>query len=72
MEMFVIYKNPSDFPGRYVVRRWVVTAGGGMLAETVPMAVENNLFDARKRIPLGLSMLSRNPEDDPVIVEVWL
>ena len=64
--MFVVYFNPQDFPGKYVVRRHV-----GTRPDAEPLIVCDSLHQARSAIPAD-TRLDRSPDDDPVIVEVWL
>lgn len=67
--MHVIYHNPSDHPGKWVVRPRHISPG-----RDEPMAlcyVCDNLEEARTKIPAGLHCLPRYPQDDPVIYEVW-
>lgn len=50
----------------YLVRRW---------DRDVPKDVlyaGDSLEEARALIPRGLTMLPRNPKDDPVILETWI
>lgn len=78
LRMFVVYGSPRDFPGEYVVREVRVLArarGGiehGAIVARGPTlgAVRRQLLDS-ERGP-GLYRLPRNPDDDPVIVEVWI
>ncbi len=70
LRMFVIYDHPKDFPGHYVVRRWLVSGANVMVSPQAQLA--DSLEDARKLIPFGKVMLGRAPEDDPVIAEIWL
>lgn len=69
MNLYVVYQSPRDYPGQVVIRRWwldrptedvwlheTVEQARTMLAEWMPDAVA----------------LSRNPGDDPTIVETWL
>ncbi len=71
--MYVVYKNPSDYLGRFVVRQWLLSGDGMMIPNAEPYAIVANLSAARKEIPqAGLMMISRFKDDDPVIVEVWL
>lgn len=70
LNLYVIYENPKDFPGKFVVRRHAVMAG-----QSVPDKqgiVCNTLKEARSMVPSGLVNLHRFPEDDPVIKEVWV
>ena len=72
IEMFTVYSNPSDFPGKYVVRRSCV-ASKGIVVDQEPLVVADDLESARSPlIERGLACMARHPHDDPVIVEVWL
>ncbi len=66
MEIFTVYWNPSDFPGKYVVRRFV-----GEKPDPQPLAV-GTLEEVRGVIPAWMTCLARNPGDDPCILETWL
>jgi hypothetical protein len=72
LAVIVIYRNPSDFPGKYVVRRqWA--GRGGVLIEPGTLAVVDTLDQARAAVPPEQdTRLNRQPDDDPCIVEVWL
>jgi hypothetical protein len=67
---YAIYDHPSDYPDHFVVRVWRITDGRLDPAEECWLA--KTLEDARALIPSGLYCLGRWPEDDPVIVEVWI
>jgi hypothetical protein len=71
LEMFVVTSNPSDYPGKIVVRRWIIW-GPEPRPIGAPVAVEDSLDAARAKIPPGLDRLTRHPSDDPVIVESWI
>jgi hypothetical protein len=70
LPMWVVYDHPSDYPDRYVARQHVVGIEGdkptdrmmGGSLEAIRAALSN----------LGLVCITRNKQDDPVIVEVWL
>lgn len=66
---YTIYRHPSDFPDFYVVRRWLIDAKG-LRAFRVACLCQT-LEEAREVIPQWMTCLTRDPEDDPVIVEVW-
>ena len=73
IEIFTIYESPSDHPGRFVLRRWHTHFGGqGIYFDKEPIAVVDQLEEARKNVPSGCHRLDRSPEDDPVIVETWI
>lgn len=67
MILYCIYFNPSDFPGKYVVRKFE-----GMVPDESALIITNTLEDARSVIPKYAVMLTRAEDDDPVIVETWL
>lgn len=70
LSIFVIYENPKDFPGRFVVREWLVT--GGRIAARETPAVFDTLEEARASLSPDLVPLGRSFDDDPAIREVWL
>lgn len=68
--MWTVYRNPADYPGQYVVRRSMVTAG--LVAhDRVPAIVTDSLEQARNVIPKGLCQMGRADQDEPQILEVW-
>lgn len=67
--IYVIYDNPTDHPGKFVVRKWWGDKPTG------EGAVTDSLYAARlyiRELGLGLVMVTRDPGDDPCIVESWL
>lgn len=70
LEMWTVYYDLKDYPGRYVARKfWVTKSGASPSKELVTGAT---LDDVRKQIPPGLVCMQRYAADDPCIVEVWL
>jgi hypothetical protein len=67
LKIWTIYENPSDYPGKFVVRVWEDDG-----PEQEPAAVVDSLAQARAAIPGGLMPFKRHPGDDPTIVETWL
>lgn len=67
---WVIYFNPSDYPGSYVVRAWKIDKN--QANPMVACVVYKTLEEARKLASPGRVMIQRSPEDDPVIVETWI
>lgn len=73
LELFTIYDHPRDYPDQFVCRRSEVTP-----TEIRPMeivAAGQTLEECRDTLTRhfpGLHCLGRQPEDDPVIVEVWV
>jgi len=72
LELFVIYQNPSDFRGKFVVRGQVAQSDGSIRPNKEPLGVVESLDEARSLVPAGLVNLGRSDEDDPVIVECWV
>lgn len=69
--MWTIYDHPRDFPGGFIARRHQV--GPGRSEPTSDVVVAEHLQDLREHFEeQGLSCISRQPDDDPVIVETWL
>lgn len=81
--MWTIYRDPRDYPGKVVARRWVVerigTAAGERPTEDVIVGAElDEVRDKLHAYPhrpehhfCGV-MLARDPADEPQIVETWL
>ena len=74
VEIYVVYENPSDFPGRFVVRRGQVRrhSPGRMTMDGSPAALCATLKEARQAVPVGRVRMRRHPDDDACIVESWL
>ena len=73
--MFVVYQDPRDYPpGSVVVRRWTIRARQ-TVADSTPLFVGLTVEGARAAIldaAAWVHRIERMPDDDPVIVEVWL
>ena len=67
LTLYVIYNNPSDYPGKFVVRRWI-----GLQACAEPEGVFATLNKARGILPIGSVSVSPQEYDDPCIAEVWI
>jgi hypothetical protein len=76
LPFYTVYENPSDFPGKFVVRRMDFRMGPHGVSEAVfdkdPMAVSDTIDEARAVIPEHCFNIGRMNMDDPVIKEVWL
>jgi hypothetical protein len=74
LPIYVITKNPQDYPGKYVVRVQFPTKDPRRPIAVGPViAVVGNLRAARRALdPLPVVRMQRHPDDDPVIVETWL
>jgi hypothetical protein len=66
LQLWVIYENPADFPGRVVARRWLLDS------PTKEYFVGDTVEEVAAMLPRGLFKLPRSPIDDPCIVETWI
>lgn len=66
--MWVVYDHPSDFPNKYVARK-----RDDLGNPTNDIIVTSTLEELRSMLRMkGLTCLTRNEIDDPVIMETWL
>jgi hypothetical protein len=66
IDVWIVYDSPSDFPGRYVARRFK------MNEPTSDVLTAATLEDLRALLPAGLIRLERTEHDQPHLVEVWV
>jgi hypothetical protein len=69
--VWVIYRNPTDYPGRYVLRKQLARLGE-VWAEREPRAVGDTIEEIRGVLPDFLARMDRHPDDEPQIVETWV
>lgn len=68
---YAIYERPKDYPDHYVLRRWVVTKSGLVLASPWPTCVSRTLEECQAAVPDGLvKVVPRN--GDPTIIEEYI
>lgn len=69
MVQYTVYESPLDFPGKYVIRQFVIRVNG-----TRPLTgfVCDTIEQARSLVPDGMVRLMRTPQDHPSVVEVWI
>lgn len=67
--MWVVFDKPGDFPDKFVARLFVLDKPSEalLIADTL-----GELRGLLTRLYPDLTVLPRNPYDDPPIVEVWL
>lgn len=70
MTLWVVYDSPTDCPGKYVARMFVVA--GGESRATAYVLHGPTLDAVRGLLPPGLYRLPRHDDDEPHIVETWL
>lgn len=67
LKMWVIYKNPKDFPNQIVARLHTDLCGA------TDQIIEDNIESLRARFDSqGFVNIGRFEKDDPCIVEVWV
>ena len=71
MIQYVVYWDPADHPGKWVVRRFQI-GPGTIEAQAEPVIVCDELHTARRRIPSRLVRIEPDKRDHPCIREVWL
>jgi hypothetical protein len=69
--IWAIYNNPSDYPGKWVVRGYGVGTNGSAHRHE-DCIVADSLPQARAALPPGLYNLGRAAFDDPAIHESWI
>jgi hypothetical protein len=72
LAMWTVYECPSDFPEHFVARRFEVDGSG---ARPTPSIIMSNDIETLRDVlcfEMRLTVLARDPADDPKIVETWL
>lgn len=71
--LWTVYFNPSDFPGKYVGRRFVLThaTADHIVADDIEI-VRNWISQQCRKHGGAMVPMNRSADDDPTIVEVWL
>lgn len=74
--MWTVYDHPEDYPNEFLARMWVVPTGPGVDHEPIftgQIMASTDLHLIRRWMQhQGLACITRNPDDDPVILETWL
>ena len=70
MKNYVLYESPSDYPGKFVVREWIITRKD--IKKSKVISVSSTHEKASKSVPYNMSFLLRCEDDDPCIVGVWI
>lgn len=66
LPMWVIYFNPSDYPDKYIARKWIFDN------PTNEILIADSITAIRNMLPRGLYRIPSSTYDDPVIVETWI
>lgn len=68
--MWVVYERPTDFPEKYVGRRFLIK--GDRDEPTAEVKIADSLEELREMIPQGMFRLGRDFGNRVQILEVWL
>lgn len=66
LPLICVYKNPADYPNKYVARLWDVDK------PTTLVAIADSFEEIRAAKPPEMVIMQRQPNDDPVIIETWI
>ena len=72
LSVWTVYDHPSDYPGHYVAREFLVHPDGPVMTDNVITSLQLEWLRDQLEYDMGLACLTRSPEDDPKIVETWL
>lgn len=71
MSHWVIYRHPSDYPDKFVLRRHDIFPNA-TYAPSSEFYLADSLEEVRQYIPPDMTRMSRWPGDEPCIVETWI
>ena len=72
LAIWTVYDHPTDYPDKFVARRFDVGHDGPKLSASVIIADDLDKLRRVLEFELRLVRITRSPEDDPKIVENWL
>jgi len=72
--IWVVYKNPSDFPGMYVARKFMGGHGSNEYCADYRLSIVRDWIhlDSKRHEQGEPYRMARHPEDDPAIFETWV
>lgn len=70
LTVWTIYRNPRDYPGRWVLRAFDVSVEGTKARSECVVA--QTLEEVRIALPPGRVPLGRANGDDPAVYECWV
>lgn len=71
VKTLVVYHDPSDYPGKHVVREHYVGSGVHSCAPE-PHCVVDTLDEARAHVTPGMVRIDRESGDDTCMVEMYV
>jgi hypothetical protein len=70
LTIWTVYRNPTDYPGLWVLRPFDVGPEG--VQPRTDCVVADTLGKIREALPPGLHRVSRDQSDYPAIYESWV
>ena len=70
--MWVVYDHPTDYPDKFVARRFDVDRDEPKPSASIIITDDLDKLRDMLQLELGLVKLMRSERDDPKIVETWL
>lgn len=67
IEMWVVYDNPTDYPGKFLARKWMGATATNDRIESSELSVIHEFLGG-----LGFVRVAPDPKDNPAIKEIWL
>lgn len=72
LAIWTVYRHPSDYPDKFVARRFDVDGDGARPTASIIIASDLETLRGILEFELLLTRLDRHPVDEPQIVECWL
>lgn len=72
LSMWTVYDHPTDYPDKFVARRFEVDANGPRPTESIIIAPNLDLLRDILGMEMHLTPLPRSAGDDAKIVETWI
>ena len=72
LAMWTVYNNPTDYPGKFVARRFDVDGNGPRPSASIIVMDDLDKLRDVLAFEMHLTCLTRNEGDEPQIVETWL
>ena len=70
MPIITIYEKPDDYPKKYVARMFLVSRGNVKPINYIALA--DTLEELKAKMPVNMTFMDRQENDDPKIVGVYL
>lgn len=69
---YVLQEKPSDYPDKYVLRKWAIVAPGQLQKLGIQMVEADVNVIHQQMQEAGLVWVGRHPDDDPVILRTYM